>query len=116
MRRPRLSVRSAPPIGCIRSRWPRLLLEHPLHHAGTDAELAADLEDAVATGLQLQNSRLHCGINAASAEFGAGRPGACKTSIDPFSDDPPLELSKYTQHLKHRSRRRGRSVITSWDR
>jgi hypothetical protein len=34
------------------SRWPRLLLENPLHHAGADAELPADLEDAVATGLQ----------------------------------------------------------------
>jgi hypothetical protein len=28
------------------------LFENPLHHAGADAELPADLEDAVATGLQ----------------------------------------------------------------
>jgi hypothetical protein len=40
------------PAGCILSRWPRLLLENPLHHAGADAELPADLEDAVAAGLQ----------------------------------------------------------------
>jgi hypothetical protein len=28
------------------------LLENPLHHAGADAELPADLEDAVAACLQ----------------------------------------------------------------
>jgi hypothetical protein len=40
------------PARCILSRWPRLLLENPLHHAGADAELPAYLEDAVAAGLQ----------------------------------------------------------------
>jgi hypothetical protein len=36
----------------ILSRWLRLLLENPLHHAGANAELPADLEDAVTAGLQ----------------------------------------------------------------
>jgi hypothetical protein len=32
------------------SQLPRLLLENPLHDAGADAELLADLEDAITIG------------------------------------------------------------------
>jgi hypothetical protein len=34
-------------------------------------------------------------------EFRSFSPGARETGIDPLSNNPPLELSKYTQHLKH---------------
>jgi hypothetical protein len=61
---------------CILSRWPRLLLENTLHHARADAELASDLEDAVAVGFQFENSRFHSGLNATPAELGPIRPRA----------------------------------------
>src|SRR3982074_3231289 len=70
MRRPRLPVRSAPDrCHCIPSRWPRLLLENSLHHAGADTELPADLEDAVAAGLQFENLRGYFGLKPAPAQF-----------------------------------------------
>ena len=78
---------------CILSRWPRLLLENALHHTGADAKFPADLEDAVAVGLQFKNSRFHSGLNATPAELGPIRPGACETRVDPLSNDPPLVLS-----------------------
>jgi hypothetical protein len=70
-------------IAGIVSRWPRLLLENTLHHAGADAELAPDLEDAVAVGLQLQDFRLDFGINPTPPEFRSFRPGARQTGVDP---------------------------------
>jgi hypothetical protein len=57
-------------------RWPRLLLENPLHHTRADAELPTDLEDPVPAGPQFENSRLHSGLNPAPAEFGPIRPRA----------------------------------------
>src|ERR1700716_2491606 len=83
MRRPRLPVRSAPDrCHCIPSRWPRLLLENSLHHAGADTELPADLEDAVAAGLQFENLRLYFGLKPTPAQFRlspsrARRPATC---------------------------------------
>jgi hypothetical protein len=84
------------------SSWPRLLLEDPLHHACPDAKFPADLEDAVTAGLQFENSRLHGRLYRTPAELGPIRPRASQTGIDPLSNDPPLELDKYAQHLKHR--------------
>jgi hypothetical protein len=55
----------------ILSRWPQLLLENALHHARADAQLPADLEDAVTAGLQFENSRLHCGGSPTPAKLGA---------------------------------------------
>ena len=78
---------------------PRLLLENALHNAGANAQLPADLEDAVTVGPQLQYSRLHRGLNPASPEFCAIRPGASKPSIDSFPNDSPLKLSEYPKHL-----------------
>jgi hypothetical protein len=54
---------------CILSRWPRLLLENALHHTRADAELPADLEDAVTAGLQFKNSRFHSWVNPTGREF-----------------------------------------------
>jgi hypothetical protein len=51
-RRP-LSRSRRPRFDETRSRLPRLLLENSLHDAGADAELLADLEDAVTAGPQL---------------------------------------------------------------
>ena len=89
---------------------PRLLLENALHNAGANAQLPADLEDAVTVGPQLQYSRLHRGLNPASPEFCAIRPGASKPSIDSFPNDSPLELGEYAKHLKHGFARGGRSI------
>jgi hypothetical protein len=51
------------PPGCardpVRSSLPRLLLENPLHNAGADAELSADLENAVTVGPQFSYLRFH---------------------------------------------------------
>jgi hypothetical protein len=55
---------------------PQLLLENPLHHGDTDAELLTDLEDAVTAGLQFENSRLHSGLDPTPAELGPIRPRA----------------------------------------
>src|ERR1700704_1717900 len=95
---------------CILSRWPRLLLENALHHTRANAELPADLEHPVTARLQFENSRLDGGLNATPAELGPVCPGARETGIDPLSKNPPLKLSKYTQHLKHRLARARRRV------
>jgi hypothetical protein len=78
------------------------LLENPPHDTGADAELPADLEDAVAAGPQFQYSRFNRRLDATPPEFRSFRHGARETGIDPLSDNFPLKLSKYTQHLKHR--------------
>ena len=44
-------------------------LENSLHHAGADTELPADLEDAVAAGLQFENLRLYFGLKPTPAQF-----------------------------------------------
>jgi hypothetical protein len=80
---------------------PRLLLENPLHDAGADSKFPADLEDAIATCPEVQYSRLHRRLYPAPAEFGAVRPSAGETGIDPLSNNPPFKLGKYAQHLKH---------------
>jgi putative SOS response-associated peptidase YedK len=72
---------------CILSRWPRLLLENALHHTRADAELAADFEDTVTAGLQLQDFHLHHRINSTPTELGPIRPRARQTGIDPLSND-----------------------------
>ena len=105
-----LSIRSAPDRCPRHSRWPPLLLKNALHHARADAQLPANLEDAVAVGLQFENSRFHSGVNPTAAELGPIRPGARQTGIDSLSNNPPLKLSKYTQHLKHRLARARRRV------
>src|ERR1700704_4204837 len=86
------------------------MLEDALHHARADAELPADLEDAVAVGFQFSYSRLDSRLDATPPEFRSFRPSARKTGIDPLSNNPPLKLSKYTQHLKHRLARARRRV------
>ena len=78
------------------------LLKNTLHHARADAELAADLENPIPAGLQFQYSRFNSRLDATAPEFRSFRPGARQTGIDPLSNNPPLKLSKYTQHLKHR--------------
>jgi hypothetical protein len=62
MRRPRLSVRSAP-------REMPLYPENALHHTGAD-----DKFQAVTARLQFENSGLDRGINAAPADFGRRYP------------------------------------------
>jgi hypothetical protein len=52
------------------------LLENALHHARADAELAADLEDAVTAGLQFQYSRFNSWLDATRPAFRFFRPGA----------------------------------------
>src|SRR3981189_518546 len=88
------------PSAC--SRLPRLLLENTLHNARADAELSADLENAVAIGPQLQYTRLHRWLNSASAELGALRFRASEPSVDTLSDDSPFKLGEDTEHLKNR--------------
>ena len=78
------------------------MLENALHHTRADPELSADLEDAVTAGLQFENSRLHSGLYPPPAQLGPIRSRTRETSIDPLSNNPPLKLGKYTQHLKHR--------------
>ena len=62
-------------------------------HAGADTQLAADLEDPVAAGLQLQDFRLYFGLNPTPAEFRSFRLGASETGVDSLSNDPPLRKS-----------------------
>jgi hypothetical protein len=78
------------------------LLENALHHTGADAKFPADLEDADTAGLQFKNSRFHSWVNPTPAELRPIRPRPRQTGVDSLSDNPPLKLSKYTQHLKHR--------------
>ena len=94
----------------LRLSLPRLLLENPLNNAGADAELSADLEDAITVSPQLQYFRLHRGPNSTAAQLCAVRPGASKPSIDPLPNDSPLKLSEHAEHLKHRFARGGRGV------
>jgi hypothetical protein len=84
---------SAPIDAGILSRWPRLLLENALHHAGADAELAADLEDSVTAGLQFENSRFNARLNPTPAELCPIRPRPRQTGIDPLANNPSLKLS-----------------------
>jgi len=94
----------------ILSRLPRLLLENSLHDARANTELPADFEDAITGGPQLQDTRFHRWLDSPAAQLRAIRPGACEPSIYPFSNDPPLELSEYAEHLKHRFARGRRSI------
>ena len=94
----------------ILSRWLRLLLENTLHHARADTELPADLEDPVPAGPQFQYSGFNSGLDATPPEFRSFRPSAGETGIDPLSNNPPLKLGKYTQHLKHRLAGSRRSI------
>ena len=61
-------------------------------------------------GPQFQYSRFNSRLDATSPEFRSFRPGARETGIDPLSNNPPLKLSKYTQHLKHRFAGSRRSI------
>jgi hypothetical protein len=88
----------------------RLLLEDALHDTRANAELPADLEDSVAAGLQFQYPRLHCWLYPTPAEFRPVCPSARETGVDPLSNNPPLKLRKYAQHLKHGLTRRRRGV------
>src|SRR5258705_12249525 len=58
----------------LRLSLPRLLLENPLNNAGADAELSADLEDAVSVGSQLQYARLDRGLNPTPAKISYPSP------------------------------------------
>src|ERR1700694_845513 len=88
---------------------PQVPLENPLHHARADAELPADLEDAVTLRPQLQYSRLHHRRDAAASQLRSLGSGTCEASVNSLANDPPLELTEYAEHLKHRfARGRGR--------
>jgi len=72
MRRPCLFVRSAPRMmplfqdgrgSCLKTRCTTLV-----------PKFSADLEDAVAVGLQFQDFRLYFGLNPAPAQFRSFRP------------------------------------------
>jgi hypothetical protein len=52
-----------------------------LHYARADTELPADLEDAVARGLQFANSCLNSGLNPTPTELGPIRPRARQESL-----------------------------------
>src|ERR1700704_3238313 len=113
-RRPRRSMtQSARPAASailLRSSLPRFLFKNPLHHAGADTQLSADLEDAITVSPQLQYFRLHRGPNSTAAQLCAVRPGASKTRVYSFANDPTLELGKHAKHLKHRFARSRRSI------
>src|ERR1700716_576431 len=47
------------------------------------------------------NSSIRASTDA-PAEFRPVRPCASETCVHPLSDNSPLKLSKFTQHLKHR--------------
>ena len=94
----------------FRSRLPRLLLENPLHDAGADAELPTDFQDAVTVGPQLQYSRFNRGLNPSAPQLHAVGARASKPSINPFTNDPPLELCEHAKHLKHRLARGGGGI------
>jgi hypothetical protein len=53
----------------ILSRWPQLLLENALHHARAEAKFPADLENAVAAGLQFENLRFQPGSTRRRPSF-----------------------------------------------
>jgi hypothetical protein len=58
-----------------------------MHHARADAELEADLEDAVTAGLQFENSRLHPGGQPDAGRAWFRSPARAKPpyySPDPF--------------------------------
>src|SRR5437762_10453904 len=82
--------------------------QHPLHHAGTDANLAADLQDAHAALAELVNSFFHRSLHSAASKLGALSARPCKPGVDSFPNDASLELSEHAKHLKHRLARGGR--------
>jgi hypothetical protein len=92
------------------SGWPRLLLKNSLHDASADAELLANLEDAITIGSKLKYARLHRRLNPTPAQFRAVCLSASETGVYPFPNDPPLELGEYAKHLKHRLARGRRSI------
>src|SRR6267378_4131918 len=113
-RRPRRSMtQSARPAASailLRSSLPRFLFKNPLHHAGADTQLSADLEDAISVGSQLQYARLDRGLNPTPAQLCTFRPSASKARVYSFANDPTLKLGKHAKHLKHRFARSRGSV------
>lgn len=77
----------------------RRLLENPLHDARTDAELAADLENAIAGSLQFENLRFYCGLNATPAELGPICTRARQARIDSLSLMMPRSNSANTPNI-----------------
>src|SRR5258705_1964523 len=104
------SARPAASAILLRLRLPRFLFKNPLHHAGADTQLSADLEDAITVSPQLQNFRLDRGLNPTPTQLCTFRPSASKPSIDPLPNDSPLELGKHAKHLKHRFASSRRSI------
>src|SRR5712671_7321887 len=74
----------------LRLSLPRLLLENPLNNAGADAELSADLEDAITVSPQLQYFRLHRGsMPSRSVSDRPSRPAINAAPFPPFSSSGP---------------------------
>jgi hypothetical protein len=78
------------------------LLENSLDNASADAELPADLEDAVTIRPKFKYSRLYRRFDPTPAQLSTVCPCASETCVHPFPNDPTLELCEHAQHLKHR--------------
>src|SRR3954451_20885234 len=73
----------------LSSSAPRGFLENPLNHARADAELLADLVNAIAFVPQLQYAGFDRWLDAPASQLHAIRPGARQPGIDPFANDSP---------------------------
>src|SRR5882762_5735850 len=83
---------------------------NPLHHTGSNAEGAADLQDAHAIGFKLAYARLYGRRHWAPTELCPFRFGPRQARVHPFSNDAALKLCKYAEHLEHRFARGRRRV------
>lgn len=100
---PALSVSIAAAEVVLQSRilGPRHFLKNSLHDTGADAQRLTDLENPVSFRPQFNDAPLYRRLNSASTKFHPFCPRASQTCIYPFPNNPSLELSKYSEHLKH---------------
>ena len=70
---------------------------------------AADFQHTHTVSFKLTDSGLHRWFLRTATQFRALCPSPGKSGVHPLTDYAPLEISKHTQHLKHRlaGRRRG---------
>jgi hypothetical protein len=66
--------------------------QHPLHHAGADGNLPADLTELV-------DSFFHRGLNPLAPQLGALSLGSCQTSVDALPNGCPAQTKRIVQRI-----------------